>query len=45
MNIGNEIIVRPLTEKNPEDALLEFLAKVKLTNEDWEEIQKERDER
>lgn len=45
-NIGNEIVMRPLKEeKEPEDRVLELLKKVKLTEKDWEEIQRERDER
>ncbi len=45
-NIGNEIVMRPLREeKEPEDRVLELLKKVKLTEKDWEEIQRERDER
>jgi len=46
INIGSEIVMRPLKEeKEPEDTVLEILKKVKLTEKDWKEIQRERDER
>jgi len=45
-NIGNELVMRSLSEeKNPEDVALIALTKAKLTEKDWEEIQRDREER
>lgn len=46
INIGGEIIIRQQKRKKaPEDRILEILQKAKLADKDWDEINKERNER
>lgn len=43
VNFGGQIVIRlPTFEGSPEDLILKSLRRTKLTNEDWEEIKRER---
>lgn len=46
VNVGGEIIIKPQRRKtSPEDRILEILQKAKLSDKDWKEIRKEREEK
>ena len=43
IDIPGAIIIEKISTKSPEDTILDILREAKLTDEDWEEIQRERE--
>jgi len=43
IDIPGAIIIEKISTKSPEDVILDVLREAKLTDEDWEEIHKERE--